>query len=510
MLLSDVVSILRDSGFLKAIMDSDGRPVDSNFKEDPVIKGISMDSREIIPGSIFVCIRGNRYDGHDYAADAARKGAVALISERTTEASVFHILVDDARKSIGHVSSVFYGKPSESLRMIAVTGTNGKTTSAFMMRSILSAAGEKAGLLGTVVYDTGSGAEVEAGRTTPEANQIQKMLFEMGNNGCSSCVMEASSHGLTQGRLSGCSFDAAIFTNLSSEHLDFHKSMDNYFAAKMTLFRDYMRTDKWVAASNVEDPYGRSIKEKFPGAVVSFALEKKFDPDFLGEISSLSISGVKLKIIPRQGKRTIELVLPLTGRFNARNALGSAAGSLAMGLAPEIIKNGLENMPQVPGRLQRFPFSNGVTALIDYAHTPDALQNVLSSIREVCQGRIWVVFGSGGDRFKGNRPLMGKIAATLADRVVITMDNPRSEEPEAIAVDILKGVKDTNGLHCSGIEVILDRKSAVFFALDQASKGDAVLIAGKGPERNIIFSDRVIPYSDSDAILEWTENRGIE
>ncbi len=463
-----------------------------------------MDSRDVSPGSLFVCVKGARQDGHDHACDAVRKGAVALVSERITNAGICHILVNDSRKSLGHVSAPFYGKPADSLRMVAVTGTNGKTTTAFMMRSILSAAGEKAGLIGTVVYDTGCGIETEADRTTPEGHHVQRMLSEMKINGCRSCVMEASSHGLAQGRLSGCRFDAAVFTNLTSEHLDFHGSMENYFEAKMSLFRDYMRCSEWVGASNAADPYGRLVKKAFPGEVVSFALEKEFAPDYLGLISSLSLSGIKLKIISPQGKPVIDLDLPLTGRFNARNALGSAAVSLAMGLEPELIKTGLEKMPQVPGRLQSFDLANGVTALIDYAHTPDALKNVISSIREVCKGKIWVVFGSGGDRFKGNRPIMGKVASAMADRVVITMDNPRSEDPGAIAADIMKGIPDISDGPGSKIDVILDRREAVFFALDHASKGDAVLIAGKGPERNIVFSDRTIAYSDRDAVIEWS------
>jgi len=285
--------------------------------------------------------------------------------------------------------------------------------------------------------------------------------------------------------------------------------MEEYFNSKLLLFRKYMRASGWIAVSNVSDPYGMRIKDLFPEQVVSFSLDRKDRPDYFAEIGSMGLSGIRMDIISRKKGRLFGLSLPLTGRFNALNALGAAALSLSMGIAPEAVRRGLETMPQVPGRLQCFRFSNGMTAIIDYAHTPDALQNVLLSVREVCKNKVWVVFGSGGDRFKGNRPLMGKVATALADHVVITMDNPRSEDPSLIARDILAGVNAEIGSK-SYPEVILDRREAIYSVLDRASDGDALIIAGKGPERNIVFSDRIIPYSDEETVGEWSLKRGIE
>ncbi|HQQ10911.1 MAG TPA: UDP-N-acetylmuramoyl-L-alanyl-D-glutamate--2,6-diaminopimelate ligase [Synergistales bacterium] len=509
MRISDIECLLAERELLKRVECPVPGQGESCVVENTELTGIFFDSRKVVAGGVFVCLKGKRFDGHDYALEASRNGAAAVISERVTPAPVRHLIVREPRVSMGFVASALFGNPADSLQMIAVTGTNGKTTTAFMLRSIINVSGGRSGILGTVIYDTGAGYEVEAQRTTPESPDIQAMLREMLDNGYSHCVMETSSHGLFQGRLSGCRFDGAVFTNLTPEHLDFHGTMEEYFNSKLLLFRKYMRASGWVGVSNVSDPYGMRIKDLFPEQVVSFSLDRKDRPDYFAEIRSMSLSGIRMDILSRKEGRLFELFLPLTGRFNALNALGAAALSLSMGLEPEVVRRGLETMPQVPGRLQCFRFSNGVTAIIDYAHTPDALQNVLLSVRDVCRNKVWVVFGSGGDRFKGNRPLMGKVATALADHVVITMDNPRSEDPSLIARDILAGVNVEIGAE-SYPEVILDRREAIYSVLDRASGGDAVIIAGKGPERNIVFSDRIIPYSDGETVGEWSLKRGIE
>jgi len=478
--------------------------------ESTEIRGVTHDSRKVKKGSLFVCLRGVKSDGHDFTADARKRGASAILSEKPTDSDLLHIMVKDTRKILGYTASEIYGRPSGSLKMIAVTGTNGKSTTAFMIRSIFGQSGIRQGLLGTIVYDDGSGMERDADRTTPEATDIQESLSEMLKNGYGSCVMEASSHGLSQGRLSGCSFDAAVFTNLTPEHLDFHGSMENYFEAKVRLFKEHMRGRSWIGSANADDPYGRRVKALFPENVSSFGLSTSVHADYSARIKNMDLSGIGMEIIlPGKGS-VIEVKLPLAGFFNAQNALGAAVVSLEMGLDPEDVKQGLEEMPQVPGRLQMISLNTGVTVLIDYAHTPDALQSVLEAVREVCKGKIWSVFGLGGDRFKENRPIMGEIASKMADHVVVTMDNPRSEDPQKIAEQIISGFRITDyGNEKADWRIILDRKNAVNHALDSAMRGDAVLVSGKGPEKNIIFSDRSIPYSDIEAVKEWCRSRGV-
>ena len=511
MRVSDIKRLLKERGILlgPGVRNIGEEPTGVDAEEDPRITGVFMDSRKVLPGGIFFCLKGTTYDGHDHALEAWTNGAVCVVSERVTPAPVTHLLVRDPRVAMGFAAMAFFDHPADSLKMIAVTGTNGKTTTAYMLRSIFNSTGGRSGMLGTVIYDTGSVAYHEARRTTPESPEIQSMLREMLVNDCNYCVMEASSHGLYQGRLTGCSYDGAIFTNLSPEHLDFHGTMEEYFRSKMILFREHMKTPNWVGASNISDPYGKRVKELFPGRIVSFSLDEEDLADFFGVVKSQSLTGLEMEIFYGGKEPLFQVSLPLTGRFNALNALGAAALSLSMGLDPQTVKKGLESMPQVPGRLQRYSFVNGVTALIDYAHTPEALQNVLTSLREVSEGKIWTVFGSGGDRFKDNRPRMGRVAASLSDQVVITMDNPRSEDPAEIAKEILGGAITGAGRKVPP-EVILDRREAIFSVLDRARGGDVILIAGKGPERNIIFSDRVIPHQDSESVEEWSLARGVK
>ncbi|HON33816.1 MAG TPA: UDP-N-acetylmuramoyl-L-alanyl-D-glutamate--2,6-diaminopimelate ligase [Synergistales bacterium] len=511
MRVSDIKGLLEERGILigPGAGDTGVNPTGAGAGEDPRITGVFMDSRKVVPGGVFFCLKGATYDGHDHALEAWTNGAVCVVSEKVTPAPVAHLLVRDTRVAMGFAAMAFFDHPAESLKMIAVTGTNGKTTTAYMLRSIFNSSGGRSGMLGTVIYDTGSGAYHEARRTTPESPEIQSLLREMLQNGCDYCVMETSSHGLYQGRLTGCSYDGAVFTNLSPEHLDFHGTMEEYFRSKMILFKDHMKTPNWIGASNISDSYGKRVKEFFPGNIVTFSLDEEDSPDFYGVVKSQSLKGLEMGIFYGREKPVLEIGLPLTGRFNALNALGAATLSLSMGLDPQTVIKGLESMPQVPGRLQRYSLANGVTALIDYAHTPEALKNVLTSLKEVCDGKIWTVFGSGGDRFRGNRPMMGRIAASLSDRVVITMDNPRSEDPAGIAGDILSGVIAEVGKK-EPPEVILDRREAIFSVLDRADERDVVLIAGKGPERNIVFSDRVIPHQDSESVEEWSLLRGIK
>lgn len=506
----DLVALLSRRGDLTGFFRKGVQYSSLPAYESTEIMGITHDSRKVKNGSLFVCLRGGKSDGHDFAADVRKRGACAILSEKATGSDLLHILVKDTRRILGETASVIYGHPAVSLKMVAVTGTNGKSTTAFMLRSIFGKAGIKQGLLGTIINDDGSGVERESDRTTPEATDIQEILSEMLKNGCGSCVMETSSHGLSQGRLAGCSFDAAVFTNLTPEHLDYHGSMENYFESKIRLFNEYMKDGLWKGAANADDVYGRRVKKLFPENIFLFGLKPSIDADYSGKIVTMDLSGIRLQITCHRSGSVFEVKLPVTGAFNAQNALGAASVSLGMGLPPEAVISGLEEMPQVPGRLQKIRLSNGVTVLIDYAHTPDALQNVLAAVREVCKGRIWLAFGLGGDRFQANRPIMGEIASKMADHIIVTMDNPRSEDPQKIAEQIVSGFQiQENGKTKVDWRIILNRKDAVDHALDSAVEGDAVVISGKGPERNIVFADRVIPYSDLEAVTEWCRSRGV-
>lgn len=468
------------------------------------------DTRTVTGNCLFACVPGSRFDGHDFAGEAFQKGAVALLCERELpERNIPQIIVKDVRSVLGKVAASIQGNPSDSMMMIGVTGTNGKTTTAHMIRRILQKGGYKTGMIGTIFYDTGEGPQ-EADRTTPESTNIQRMLGRMLKNGCKACVMETSSHGLAQGRLSGCRFDAGVFTNLTEEHLDFHGNMESYFSAKSLLFSHYAKNEESLAVINADDSYGARLGGKAAGRNVFYGI-KSIHPGqgmhIHGSIRSMNLSGSSVQILYSEGstQNKFELRFPLIGRYNVYNALASAAFSLASGIDPETIKKGLSSMETVPGRLERWQFEKGPSALVDYAHTPDALMNVLNAVREIRRGRVWLVFGLGGERYEANRPVMGKIAAQLADELIITMDNPRSEDPLKIAQAIKQGAVEGG---CNTPRIVIDRKEAVWNALDNADEKDVVLVTGKGPERHIIIGERRIPYNDAETIAEWGRTRG--
>jgi len=468
------------------------------------------DTRRVTENCLFACVPGSRFDGHDFADEAFQKGAVALLCERELpESDIPQIIVKDVRSVLGKVAASIHGNPSDSMMMIAVTGTNGKTTTAHMIRGILQEGGYKTGMIGTIFYDTGKGPR-EADRTTPESTNIQRMLGAMLKNGCRACVMEASSHGLAQGRLSGCRFDASVFTNLTEEHLDFHGNMERYFSAKSLLFSHYAKNEESLAVINADDNYGARLGDNAAGKIVFYGIESIHPGHGMyihGSIRSMNLSGSSVQIRYPEGSthNKFELRFPLIGRYNVYNALASTAFSLASGIDPETVKKGLSSMETVPGRLERWQFEEGPSALVDYAHTPDALMNVLNAVRETCRGRVWLVFGLGGERYEENRPVMGKIAAQFADELIITMDNPRSEDPLKIAQAIRRGAIEGG---CSTPRIVIDRKEAVWNALDNADEKDVVLVTGKGPERHIIFGERRIPYNDAETIAEWGRTRG--
>ena len=468
---------------------------------DAQVERIEYDSRKIATakgGAIFACVRGEHTDGHRFAESAVRDGAAALICDRRLPLDTPQIVVRDVRASMSAVAAILAGRPALGMTMIGLTGTNGKTTTAYLLRSIMRAAGHICGMLGTIVYDDGEREEY-ADRTTPEGPDIQRFLARMAENGAACCVMEASSHGLDQGRLKGCLFDSVGFSNLTPEHLEYHCDMESYFAAKRRLFTDYVKPE-WRGAANADDACGRRLLADFPDKLRSFSLQD-------AKILESGLDGMQVEIAFPDGE-AFEVHSPLIGDYNVSNILESVAIAESLGVSREAIRAGIENAPQVPGRLERYSFGNGVTAFIDFAHSSDGMEKVLVTIRPLTKGRLIVVWGAGGDRSREKRPAVGAKMAEYSDLAVVTSDNPRSERPEDIAGDVEAGVLSYD----DGAEyrIILDRREAIYFALDAAKTSDVVMIAGKGPEQTIEYADHEVPFSDSETILAWAADRDVE
>ena len=480
---------------------------------DPDLSRLEYDSRRVhcvnsgYGGVIFSCVKGDNADGHDFAADAVRAGAAALLCERELPIDVPQIIAPGTRGVMGEAASVIYGNPADKLKMIGVTGTNGKTTSAYIVRSVIRAAGEKAGMIGTIVYDDAA-EEIFADHTTPEGSDIQFLLAKMAANGAGFCVMEASSHGLDQGRLEGCRYDAVGFGNLTPEHLEYHENMEAYFEAKRKLFTRYTRGN-WRGAVNADDEYGLRLIGEFGGHVSAFSMERgnRGDGVYRAAIQKSDINGMTVHIALGDG-REFEAVTPLVGGYNACNILKAITLSDAMGFEVEAIRRGIAFCPQVPGRLERYSLGNGVTSFVDFAHSSDAMYKALDTIKPLTKGKLRVLWGAGGDRTPVKRPVTGEIMARLADHVVVSTDNPRSEDPAAIARDVERGIEGYGGTVRT--ETILDREEAIHFILDEAEPGDVVLIAGKGPERYIDYGTHKVPFLDSEKIREWAKTRSVE
>ncbi len=449
-------------------------PADVLRRAPVEIGDLAYDARAAGPGALFFCVPGSRVDGHDFAAQAVENGAVALVVERPLELDVPQLVVPDARRAMAPVADEFFGRPSEELQIAGVTGTNGKTTTSFLLYSILAAAGRRPGLLGTIESRVG-GERRPAIRTTPEAIDVQRALREMLDAGDRSCAMEATSHGSELGRLDRVRFAALVFTNLSQDHLDFHGTMERYFEAKRRLFTETEPS----AAINIGDDWGRKLAADRPDA-----LTFGFAPD--AEIGPAALEGIELR---------------LRGRFNAENALGALAASRLLGIDDEAIKRGLEAVRGVPGRFEPVAEGQPFEVIVDYSHKPDALESVLRTARELTEGRVICVIGCGGDRDRGKRPVMGRIASELADVAIVTSDNPRSEDPAAIIEEILAGVTRE-------VEVEPDRAAAIERALSQAAEGDVVLIAGKGHEQGQEFADRTIPFDDREVARDVLRRLG--
>lgn len=471
--------------------------------EDIEIRRIVSDSRNVQEGDMFACVRGENFDGHNFARSAVMCGAKALLCEKQLDLDVPQIICRDIRRNMGKIASLLYGNPTNKLIMVGLTGTNGKTTTTFMLKSILENSGIKTGLLGTVYYDDGEFV-TEAEHTTPEGSDLQYWLSRMAANNCSVCIMEASSHAIEQGRIEGVLYDRIGFSNLTEDHLDYHKNMEQYFLAKKKLFDFYVKKD-WEAAVNIDDRYGKRLIKEYGKHVFSFGTKEK-DADFYAFIEEMSIDGMKIKITTKESNKNISLKLPILGEYNVHNALEALAIASTLNVALHTALDGLAKIEQIPGRIERYKLRNKGACVIDFAHSPDSLEKVLSTLRLVCRGELHIVFGAGGDRDREKRPVMGEIAAKLADKIIITSDNPRSEDPNCIISEIEKGVKK----YSKNYVLSVDRKDAIESGLRGLSENDILLVAGRGPERYQIRNDGLVPLLDKDVLFNWCIKNSVE
>jgi UDP-N-acetylmuramoyl-L-alanyl-D-glutamate--2,6-diaminopimelate ligase len=453
---------------------------------DIEVTNLAYDNRAVQPGALFFCVPGFTRDGHDYAPDAIARGAVALVVERPLELGVPEVRVDSVREAMAPAAAAFYGDPTADLQVTGVTGTNGKTTTAFLLRELLEGDGHQTGLLGTVKSVIG-GQEREVQRTTPEAIDLQRTFREMLDAGDRACSIEVSSHALELHRADAVHFAAAIFTNLTQDHLDFHETMEEYFRAKQRLFE----LAPGVAVINIDDPYGARLAQTIEDPV-TFALEH--DASYRALDVETGLGGSRFTV--RTDDLEVEVASPLRGRFNVYNVLGALATVHQLGVGLDTAVAAIERAGQVPGRFEPVDEGQGFAVLVDYAHTPDSLENVLIAARTLTEGRVHVVFGCGGDRDRGKRPLMGEIATRLADRAIVTSDNPRSEDPDAIVAAILEGAG-------SDVRAQVDRRAAIAEAIAGAQPGDVVVIAGKGHEQGQEFEGgHKIPFDDATVARE--------
>ena len=499
---------------------------DARLSGDPKtpIRGLAYDSRAVEPGFLFAALRGEKSDGNDYLEQAIDRGANAVLSRRAPDrfgAKVARVQVDSDRRGLTLAARNYYGRPDQRMLMIGVTGTNGKTTVCFLLEAILREAGLKPCLLGTVMYRYNRD-ETKAGRTTPESLDLYRLLDRYATAGARSCAMEVSSHALVHERVAGVDFKAAVFTNLTQDHLDFHGTMESYFAAKSILFRDL--SGAAVAVLNADDPHARRLRSLTKARVVTFGQSEGADVRLASVQAAGTGTGIVLMVAAGLGPEggatdgtaghgappasRLEVRSPLLGRPNALTMAAAAAASLALGVGHDAVARGLGSVTGVPGRFERIDEGQPFTVLVDYAHTDDALKNLLLAVRDLRPRRVVTVFGCGGDRDRSKRPLMGFAAATGSDIVVVTSDNPRSEDPLAIIEEILPGTRrsftdDPRGQ--TGKErclVIPDRKEAIRRALSFAEEGDCVVIAGKGHETYQILGERTIPFDDREVARE--------
>lgn len=457
--------------------------------EDLDVCGVAYRSDKVSEGDAFFCIRGFAHDGHDFAADAAARGAVAIVAERPTGVSIPEFLVDDTRVALARASAEAWGHPSQTIDVVGITGTNGKTTTTYLVDSILRAAGRTTGLVGTVETRV-AGERLPSSRTTPESTDLQRLLVRMLDAGASACSMEVSSHAIDLHRVDAMHFAVAAFTNLTQDHLDFHHTIEEYYSVKKRLFTDL---DVGRRVVNIDDPFGVGIANELGECIT---VGRSAEASVRSQDESLGERGSTFTLTTPEGSGQVRL--PLAGAYNVSNALVAAGCGLALGIELDLVVRGLESAPQVPGRLERIDCGQPFLVAVDYAHTPDSLDKAISAVREITGGRVITVFGCGGDRDPDKRPMMGRAASKASDHVVLTSDNPRSEDPVGIILQIEDGLRGGAATY----EVEVDRRRAITRALTLAQAGDAVLIAGKGHEDYQIFADRTIHFDDREIARE--------
>jgi UDP-N-acetylmuramoyl-L-alanyl-D-glutamate--2,6-diaminopimelate ligase len=459
---------------------------------DVEIADLAYDSRKAGPGTLFFCVVGEKRDGHEFAAQVVEAGASALVVERELEVAVPQVVVPSARAAMAPFAAAFQGDPTAELKVVGVTGTNGKTTTAYLVREILEAAGIQTGLMGTVKQVVG-GEEEPVVRTTGEGIDLQETFRRMVASGDQAVAMEVSSHAMVLHRADAIHFDVALFTNLTQDHLDFHADMEDYFAAKRLLFE----ADPGVRIVNVDDPYGRRLAEEFE--CLTFSAEGA-EADYRATDVEFDAGGASFTVA---GKSEVRTGMP--GHFNVANALGAFAAAEALGVDAETAAAGLAGADRVPGRFEPIDEGQGFAVLVDYAHTPDSMENVLRAARRLTDGKLISVFGAGGDRDKTKRPLMGRAGGVLSDLAVVTSDNPRSEDPEAIVAEVAAGAREGD----AELAVEVDRHAAIALALGRAEAGDTVVIAGKGHEQGQEFEGgRKIPFDDREVAREVLRKLG--
>ena len=460
----------------------------SRGSEKMEIIGIADDSRKVGPGYLFVALRGTQTDGHAHAGDAADRGATAVITEKALNLpSVAEIRVPDSGTALARVASCYYGYPCDELTVVGITGTNGKTTVSLLVKRLLEEAGQRTGLIGTLRYEI-AGRILPAPNTTPGALQLQNHLRHIADDGMAACVMEVSSHALALGRVEECRFDVRVFTNLSRDHLDFHPSMEDYYQAKRLLFDESYGKDEGVAVINVDDPWGQRLAEEVAGPVITYGSRAAADFSVWDWVSTMD--GLSFAMETPEGTVTVES--PLCGDHNVVNLLTAAAVGHALKIPSATVIRGIGGVQSIPGRFEKISGPR-FSVVVDYAHTDDALKNLLQAVRKVCGRRIITVFGCGGDRDRGKRPLMGRAAADLSDMILVTSDNPRREDPIRIIDEILVGVREGKAVD---VRVMADRRVAIQAGIDEAGEGDVVVIAGKGHEDYQILGEKKIHFDD--------------
>ena len=472
---------------LTALLKSSGIP---QGLADPEITSLCYDSRQAEKGCLFFALPGNNHDGAAFAAQAAEKGAAAIVAEKSLPQNDCPlVIVSNARQAMADIASAFYSHPSLSLKTVGITGTNGKTTTAFLVKHLLDAAFMRCSLVGTVKYMVGD-SEVPAPHTTPESIDLQSLMGDMIDSGSRAVAMEVSSHALVQDRVRAIEFDAAVFTNLTQDHLDYHGSMDAYYEAKALLFESlaHQKNKKARAIINADDRFGQKLVDQFSKKIKILTIGRGVHADYRATSIRYDLNGTTFALEAR-GKSYL-VRLPLIGLFNVYNAMGAIAAANACGVDLRNSIAALASAPQVPGRLERVPAKRHFQVFVDYAHTDDALRNVLRTLQELKPSRLITVFGCGGDRDRSKRPLMAAAAEELSDWVIMTSDNPRSENPDSILKEMQTGLRGKSH------EIIPDRASAIHHAIQLAEAGDIVLIAGKGHEKYQEFSDRKVAFDD--------------